>query len=279
MLKTVYTLFFGSILLIGSQIVLSSSSNGRAFSANSGNTGAPGESQTCRNCHGTGFGATVAIEFRNLSGSTVNTYIPGMEYELTVKVNSTPGPARFGFQLVSLASNNTPYNAWKSPSANTRIANASNGRSYAEHNGKSMTNTFKVNWTAPSQGTGNITFYAGGAAVNNNGNTSGDGGNTNSLTITEDQSTSVIMNTIETNFNLFPNPVRDILSINNPTSTAFNGQLEIINLIGEQIKSNEIVIGPSSNYVLDLSVLESGIYFIQWTDRSGKKQIQRLVKQ
>lgn len=279
MLKTIYTLFFGSMLMIGTQIFLSSSSNGRAFSANDGNTGAPNEGQTCRSCHGTGFGATVVIEFRNSRGTIVTSYIPGDVYELTVNVNSTPGPSRFGFQLVSLSPNNGAYNAWSNPSANTRIANASNGRSYAEHRGKSTTNSFKVDWTAPASGTGNIAFYAGGAAVNNNGNTSGDGGNTTSLIVTENVSTTIDENTYKIGFNISPNPVNDLLTVSNLSSKAFVGKLNIVNMLGSTLLTKEVMIGSLANYTTNLSDLEAGVYFIQWIEKTGQQRVQRFVKQ
>jgi hypothetical protein len=40
------------------------------------------------------------------------------------------------------------------------------GRQYAEHAGKSVSNSFNTQWTAPASGTGPITFYGAGAAVN-----------------------------------------------------------------------------------------------------------------
>jgi len=279
MLKTIYTLFFGSLLLIGTQIFLSSSSNGRAFSANDGNTGAPNEGQTCRSCHGNGFGTTVVIEIRNSVGSRVTSYIPGDVYELIVDVNTTSTPSRFGFQIVSLSQNNGAYNAWSNPSANTRIANASNGRSYAEHRGKSTTNSFKVDWTAPASGTGDITFYAGGAAVNNNGNTSGDGGNTTSLIVTEKVSTTIDENVYKVGFNVSPNPVNDQLTLSNLSNTAFIGKLNIVNMLGSVLVSKQVMIGSLANYTTDLSDLEAGVYFIQWIEKNGQQRVQRFVKQ
>ena len=65
MKKTILSIFFSSIVLIGFNIVLTSSSRGRASDANSGNTGAPNETTTCRSCHGTGFGTTVAITIKD----------------------------------------------------------------------------------------------------------------------------------------------------------------------------------------------------------------------
>ena len=94
MKKTLLSLFGISIALIGLQVLLVSSSNGRAFIANSGNTGAPGESQTCRSCHGTGFSTTVTLVVSKdsaLGNPVSSSYIPGDVYDAEFTVNATRG--------------------------------------------------------------------------------------------------------------------------------------------------------------------------------------------
>lgn len=167
--------------------VFSSSSGGRASAAGSGNTGAPGESTTCVTCHGGGnFNVGLSINIYNQGTITpITTYSPGQTYSMEVTISNSGLPGGFGFQMVALNASNSNAGSWLSPSSNTQIATLGNGRSYAEHNGISGTNTFMVDWTAPTTGTGSVTFYSAGNAVNGTGSTAGDGAATSSLMITE----------------------------------------------------------------------------------------------
>lgn len=263
MKKSVRISFLFILFGMASSLILSSSSNGRAFAANSGNTGAPGESQTCRSCHGTGFGATVNLVVKNSNGFPVTEYVPNTTYTVEASVNNSSGtPQRYGFQMVSLLSGNAAYNAWSNPSSNTRIANAG-GRSYAEHAGKSVSNTFTADWTAPAAGSGTVSFYMGGAAVNNNGNTLGDGGNTTFFQLTEGQSTSVEENANNWKFSTYPNPVVDQLNVILEGEKQGNVQILIRDAFGKKVLSEQRTMGGYGSLSFDLSDFENGIYFLQ----------------
>jgi hypothetical protein len=169
--------------------VFSSSSGGRATAANSGNTGAPGETTTCVTCHNSGssYNPSLLINLYNQGTTTpVTSYAPGQIYDMQVVVNNSMGsPSGYGFQMVALNGSNSNAGSWSTPSSNTKIATLNNGRSYVEQNGVGSLNTFTMKWTAPSSGTGNVTFYSAGNAVNGNGAISGDNGALNNLTINE----------------------------------------------------------------------------------------------
>lgn len=263
MKKSIFYTFSLILLGIGTSTLLSSSSNGRAFAANSGNTGAPGESQTCRSCHGTGFGTTVQIVVKNLNGFPVNEYLPNSTYIVEATVNTSSGsPQRYGFQLVSLLSGNAAYNAWSNPSSNTRIASAG-ARSYAEHAGKSVSSLFSAQWTAPSSGSGSVTFYMGGAAVNNNGNNLGDGGNTTSLVLPEGQATSIDEYANNWRFSFYPNPVIDQLNIALEGEKQGDVQVVIKDVLGKEVMAAQRLVLGNSVETFDLSGLDNGIYFLQ----------------
>ncbi len=276
MKKTIYTLFFGTLLFVGGSILLTSSSNGRAFSANDGNTGAPGEGQTCRSCHGGGFGTTVSITLKDSTGFPVSDYVPGKVYDVDVSINTTGTAQRYGFQMVTLTSNSIPYNAWTQPAPNTRIASAGQ-RDYAEHRGKSITSTFSTKWTAPVAGTGDIVFYAGGAAVNNDGSTSGDGGNTTSLTISEDISTSVNELSIADKLAFFPNPVEGQLFIQNSNSETLTGIIKIVDLSGKLIMDRSLSVDANGQEVVDMTKLNSGVYMAQIITNNQGSATKRIV--
>jgi len=144
-MKLIYYSFTGLfILFLG--FIFTSNSSGRATAAGAGNTGAPG----------------YGVAFNVVSGGT---------------------PAGYGFQATALDGSNNKAGDFSNPIAGTQIATAG-AREYAEHVGVSPMGAYGWQWTAPAAGTGSVTFYGIGNAVNGTGNTSGDVGNTVPVTIT-----------------------------------------------------------------------------------------------
>jgi hypothetical protein len=194
--------------------------NGRASQANKGNTGAPGdetslgEIKTCMNCHNQGpITATVNISVLDGQGQPVTQYQPGQSYTVRVVITATGATVQgYGFQLIGLRdAGNTDLDGFTDVNPNNyKLASISGGRTYAEHDNISGTNTFNVKWTAPAAGTGSVTFYASGNGVNANGTTSGDGAGKHSLQLTEagsvhtQESAGVLQG-----ITLLPNPLSD----------------------------------------------------------------------
>lgn len=141
----------------------------------------------CNNCH-SGGSFTPSVSVQLLSGSTpVTQYTSSTAYTLRVTVSSSSGVTsntRYGFQAVSVvSSNNNAINAWGTIPAGVQKVTI-NTRDHVEHSTKSTTGVFNIPWTSPATTTGNITFYAAGNVVNNDGTTSGDNPTTGSLTVT-----------------------------------------------------------------------------------------------
>ena len=277
MKKTILSFFLLSIITISIQVVLTSSSNGRAFSANSGNTGAPGENTTCRNCHGTGFGTTVSVAVKDGRGFPVTSYIPGAIYTVDFTVNAT-GASRYGFQLVSLNSSNNPVNGFTMPSSNTRLVTLTNGRQYAEHAGKSLTNSFSVQWTAPASGTGNVTFYGGGAAVNNNGGTSGDGGNTTNLVLPENTTVGLIEPSLRSQFLVYPNPTKNNIKLENTSKEMKETVARVYTITGQLVFDEQVNIAGSKTEKLNLSKLNSGTYILKVYTKTDSFEQKVIIK-
>ncbi len=285
--RMIYTLF---VAALGITLFLGNS-NGRADGANWGNTGAPGDetlssgaSRTCQTCHGTGqTQVSLDIEVRDGSGELVTAYVPNETYNVSVIINHADGPmpAGYGFQMVSLInSDDSDVNAWSNPSTNTKIATASNtGRSYAEHNGVSVTNTFEVEWTAPAVGSGDVTFYSSGNGVNENGTTGGDGADTNSLTLAEDTDTGINGVYSAANLIVAPNPTQGFTNINlkDVANTSFT--LDLLSVNGQLLSSRKIQVDHNNfQYQLPLNDLSNGIYFIRLANENGVLT-ERILKQ
>ena len=154
--------------------LLTSNASGPASNGNRA-TGAPGDgSNTCVSCHnGNGNFGNVSIDLSmtDQNGNLKSEYVPDSVYEIKVTVNNSMGsPAGYGFQMICLDSDDDNYDGWDNPSSNAQLSTSAS-RDYVEHDGISSSNEFTVDWTAPSEGSGEITFYVGANAVNGTGGT------------------------------------------------------------------------------------------------------------
>jgi len=151
-------------------------SGGVAALLGSDKTGSPLSSNTCTQCHGSSNpNTTVSIEVLNSSNTAVTEYTPGEQYTIQLIV-SNASLSSYGMQMVTLNSGNTQAGSLTTPSPNTQITNLS-GVQYLEHNSAGSSTgslLYSAIWTAPTAGSGTLTFYGVGIAVNGNGSTSGD---------------------------------------------------------------------------------------------------------
>ncbi|MCB0704801.1 MAG: T9SS type A sorting domain-containing protein [Saprospiraceae bacterium] len=256
--------------------------DGRANGGNEGATGAPNDNptnRTCQNCHNgsSSIQVTLDIEFINSEEQLVSSYLPGETYSVKVRVNSVgnTAPSKHGFQMVALSEGLTPINNWSNPGSGIQTTTLSNGRTYVEHLTPSVSNTFEVSWTAPAEGTGDITFYSCGNGVNGNDDDSGDSAAKTQLTITEG-SGSVSAKDVpdEPSFDLFPVPATEMIYLDLPASLSGNVQISILDLSGRAITSAKYVIQENERQAINISALPLGLYFIrvQTPERSLSKQ-------
>ena len=227
--RFIYTFF---VLGLGA-VIFSANSGGRASAAGSGNTGAPGDSNaTCINCHGSGgFTVDLAITVEDGDGMAITEYIPGTTYTAKVTVTSSGSPEGYGFQLVGLNAaldeNGPDLAGFSAPASNTKLANA-NGRQYAEHNGISSSNSFSVTWTAPAAGSGAISFYSCGNAVDGGGSTADDGADCDKITIAEGMTSSTQDLNASLRFDVNPNPAQDWIHLQFNSASTERYQLRIL---------------------------------------------------
>lgn len=144
-------------------------------------TGAPGQG-SCTSCHGSG--STTAVNFTWDNGNLLE-YVPGTTYDLSIEIVDA-SKQRFGFSMISWDSANNFVGSWIGAGGNTQVYASGD---YVGHQnapgGQSGSYSYDVQWTAPASGTGDVTFYAGCVAANDNGSTSGDEGENAAFTITE----------------------------------------------------------------------------------------------
>lgn len=182
-----------------------------------------------------------------------NGYAPGSTYDITVNV-SDEGTSVWGFEMMAEDQNGSPVGAF---SNNTQV-NSLNGGLRATHKFASSSannaQTWVANWTAPTSGTGSVTFYVAAMAANGNGNNRGEKIYIDTISISENTSASIA--DIENwNINLYPNPTTQTISIDGYTNT--NSKLKVINQTGK------VMMDVNFNNSLDVSALSTGTYYLK----------------
>lgn len=288
-IRLVYLLF----LTILCALVLPASKNGRASADKIGNTGAPGDDanpngtpRICTYCHFGAAAPTVSIRVLDADGDSVSTYIPGQQYTARVTINTNvPSLTGFGFQMIALRdSGNTDLDGFSDPGNNTvnnyKIATIPNGRTYAEHDNVSVNNSvFNVVWTAPAAGTGPITFYTAGNAVNRNGSTSGDGAAATTLKLTEQSATSAPeLSDASLQMKVWPNPVSDIARVEINTAQAGQYQFRVVDISGKTVWQQTQRLGQGASWLeIPAAVWAPGMYCLEAVSGDAR-QVIKLVR-
>ena len=258
--------------------LFSSNEFGRAAFANWGNTGAPGdqelpsgEPRTCISCHNTGaIQVTLDIFLRDTLGNEiVDEYIPGQTYEVEVVINnpSPPVPLGYGFQMIALDdATESEINTWTEDALNVKLSTASNtGRTYVEQAGASGAPNFLMQWTAPEQGTGSVTFYSCGNGVNGTGSSGGDGAACNTLTLQEGEiSSNNELFAKSFNLKLSPNPTSHFLKLDVDSNKSAEYKIDLLSTQGEVVRSTFVDFHAGANSIsFDVANLPTGMYFVQ----------------
>lgn len=260
-----------------------SSSNGKAVK-----TGAPGEG-TCRDCHNSNPlnspGGSVSISSPDISN---NEYVGGQTYQIDVTIERS-GVNEFGFGFEALKPNGT--NAGTLMDINTTethvltgniSGNIRNTMTHKTNSGiSSNTKTYSFNWLAPEAGTGNVTLYATGNAVNQNGNASGDYVYSTSLALTESNPSSIeAFNRVNVGLHTYPNPVVEKLNIefNAPENGVYHLQLLSLNS-GNLIYGQDLSCIKGENKLsLNNSDWSQGLYLLK-IGYKGKSVTKKIIVQ
>lgn len=243
---------------------------------NTDRTGSPLSPGFCNECHSGGsFSTQVSLLLIDANADTVAEYIPADTYTLKVSIASS-GAQGFGFQAVPLTSDNQGAGAFGTPAAGTQITSIGPA-AYFEHSTRSMTPNFEIQWTAPEAGTGPVTFFAAGNAVNANFNVSGDDADTTALTIVESSSTGLRDQlAVSLQLEVFPSPAQ-IEIVTRWSTEAQAERISINDLTGKTYYAERIKSPSTSALNIPVDNLPSGIYFVRLLTDQGF-QSQKFVK-
>ena len=257
-------------------------SSGAGSAQNADRTGSPIASGNCGNCHNGGnFNSSVAVEL--LDGEeVVTTYQPGQLYTFKVTVSASNNPAGYGFQAVALqGTDNLNAGTFGDAPSGTKVSMVDD-RNYFEHSERSTANSWSIPWTAPEAGTGDVSIYAAGNAVNGAAGSGGDTPTTlaTPLVLTEaSTSASYALQTLDLEMKVFPNPVTDILNLELNSTEQGNFQLQLFNTTGQLMLSKSIEVNMGNNTErMNVGNLPQGHYFLHLGD--GKRgQTMGILKQ
>jgi len=260
------------IALLSLVFILMSNSGGRLARGGQPSTTAPGESgQTCGTigCHfGNTYETDIQLQLTNASGDIVSQYKPGEDYTVSINIGHIGNPGGYGFQIVSLRdSDDTGINNFFGLPAQTQELMSSN-RQYVEQSDVLSSDQINIMWTAPEDGTGDITFYAAGNAVNGTGSSGGDTGDTTRVTITEDMTSSVSAITNDFNIVVYPNPAQDQISIVSDFNIKKAYLIDVNGKVIKEISNNNAIISDINN----------GLYYIKTLSDDGHISVMNFMK-
>ncbi len=258
--------FFFLTLTIG--IGISTNSFAKEDGAPSGNTGSPGDDQTCAHvdCHTGSASNRDGLVFTDVPEVG---YLSGINYLVTVTINES-GVTKFGFQA-------SPQTITGSKLGDLTLINASHtkltgGSKYVTHtlSGTSGTNsrTWTFNWT-PDDAHGDVTFYVAVNASDDAENASGDKIYTSSVTIKEDPANNPVsveeLNRIT--FDII-SPTTNELVLNIATPVNDEIFINLFDIRGVLISRTNF--GNSNGiFKIPLYQYNSGLYFVNVSNEKG----------
>jgi hypothetical protein len=250
-------LLFSTLLMLGgiaTFITMSSNSGGKMGVAASGCAGG--------GCHGALSTSTTMLMQGSGNMLTANQFTPGANYTISVVLGSSTAKSEFGFDI-SASAGNIPQSG--APANSMAMGNELHHTSpfAATVLGTSSGAVFTFDWTAPPAATApaSITFNISANAVNSNGNSSGDEWNKASFTFTK-AVLAAVSNVENTQFNLYPNPATEYLTINTDATIQ---SVKAISLTGSMLN---LTVSKFSNneYRVDTKTLATGAYILLIND-------------
>jgi hypothetical protein len=235
-----------------------------------GKTGSPGDGGvTCHECHAS-FDVIEATDWITTNIPTAG-YIAGETYEITA-TGIFEGVVNFGFELTAEDSEGNKQGVFTLiDEERTQYTNSNSAVTHTEdgNNPTGDTNTWTMEWTAPTDGVGDITFYAAFNAGNGADGTSGDQIFTAQMTVNE---TGVGLGDelLANQTRAFPNPATNFVNVELPR----DAQIRIVDLLGHQVFTKQ---NTNHSERIDIAEFEKGVYFLQIM-HEGNSATKRIVK-
>ncbi len=247
-----------------------------------GVAGDPPLNETCNanGCHNgsalNSGGGTASIVMKDSLNNTVTSYDPNKTY--TVKLSISEGTkTRYGFESIILKGTGTSADVIGSIILTDTITQLFGGSwKWIMHKRSGIdftttTGNWSFKWKAPDANYGVATVYAAFNAADKNDQASGDKIYTKTLSIPGNGPLTGILSHTSTEFNLFPNPAQNEITLQYPGILG----VEIFSLSGQPVLSEEY---HTNTQTLSLESLSAGVYLMRVNTTDGVKNT-RFVKQ
>jgi hypothetical protein len=245
MKKTIFSaLFMAGVITL--TLTLSSNANGPGGNR----TGSPGSSGNCGSCHGGGnFNGSINAGIVEIGDTTfISTYTPNKVYE--VYVNSKGTSTKKGFQTTIIKSDLSEVGTLASAPSGTSTYMSGTKKIWG-HTTPSTTGNWRMQWTAPAAGAGDVFVYGASVLANANGNDNGDQVVTGTKTIKEAVASNQ-KNIQKSTIKLLGNPVQNQVLMS-----------ESVLYMAIWNNSGQIVAKSSNSDHCEIGNLAAGTYFLQ----------------
>lgn len=264
-MKTIYS--FLLVLAVPIILLLISFTSG----PNGGYTGSPSDAKTCTDCHTTNPTPVPADEWIT-TNIPVSGYVPGTKYTVTA-TGTDIAAQKFGFQITCEDGSNAKSGTFViTDPERTKIAGGGDGWVTHTSDGTVITgigNTWSMDWIAPAEGTGTVTFYAAFNAADGDGTNNGDLIYTSSTSVGEFH-VGIDEKLLAESITVYPNPATNYLNIDLPGTS----QLKIYDMSGRQILDMQT---DNNTERVDVSGLQNGLYIAK-INYDGAQVSKRFMK-
>ena len=223
--------------------------------------------QTCVGCHRGGSTTPVpSIVFSPALGPN-DTYTPGTTYSVTYNLT---GYSYFGFDLEMNDGNTTSSKTAGTftKGSNTNLISDGTYPGNITQKGKISTNTGATfTWKAPATAT-TVYLFSNALGVNGTGDENGDKEAFKNMILTAasgNGSAGIESVSINNEFKMFPNPAKDVATVNYYVTKDAHVTINITDLNGKIVSTqvNEEASEGSYSKKLELSDLNAGTYFVK----------------
>lgn len=215
--------------------------------APAGYTGSPADGKNCTECHG---GTAVQAPGAITSNIPSSGYIPGQTYQITATNNLT-GSGKLGFEISPQNTSGTLLGTLAA-GVGSKIVSSK----YITHSNATTTqNTWTFNWTAPTAGTGPVTFY-GAFARDKPGPVS------LSTLVVQELNTTNVAEFNDNKLIITPNPNQGNFKVSLPAAISISTlRASILNMAGIEFQQVEL---SGVNQILEVEMKNSkpGVYFL-----------------
>lgn len=260
-MKTKITLL--SIIAVTAIVVLSafSGTDKHTNGAPAGYTGSPADGKNCTQCHG---GTAASVTGFITSNVPVGGYTPGATYIVTVAFS---GSGAKGFEVSPQSTSGTMLGSLIAGTGSKVLNNKYVTQSTALNTSSA---SWSFQWVAPTAGTGTVTFY--GAFVISEPNVK-----VSTMTVQENITSGIDIYS-KNNLSLYPNPVKDILTINYQLMAKTQVEINIYSIDGSKVGTILQNQQDQGNYTqtLDVSNYTKGMYLLE-LKQNNQKTVKKII--